>query len=227
MKETYEDTVQECSETRRDLDVVLHPTFKHLKKAFSLIFAGDGMNGTDFKRLSDFTYYQGGYPSPDSPAKESSLAFQIANVMRLEELLEKRNFSSYLGAEGVSVEYVKRPGEDYFISDDDLSKLTEAWQGGGIDSEIPAKKSEALKLLLERAQSLQSEICQTADTIKDTGVEVEDKFKIKKGNFIKAVGLAALRLKKGDGAMGEKVDDAIDNAENLIAAVQPLLPRSK
>lgn len=226
MRETYEDTVQECAETRRDLDVVLHPTFKHLKKAFALIFAADGMTGADFKRLSDFQYYQGGYPSQSTPPKESNLAVQMANVMRLEELIDKKNFASFLGAQGVSVDFVRPMDPNWFISDDDLSKLVEAWSGSGIDETLPETKAEALKFLLDRAQSLQSEICETADTIKDTSLEVEEEFKIKKGNFIKAVNLAALRLKKGDGAMGEKVDDAIDNAENLIAAVQPLINKS-
>ena len=36
-EKTYEDIIRECAETRRDLDVVLHPTYGHLKKAFSLI----------------------------------------------------------------------------------------------------------------------------------------------------------------------------------------------
>lgn len=226
MKETYHDTVQECAETRRDLDVVLHPTFGHLKKAFALIFAADGMTGADFKRLSDFQYYQGGYPSETTPPKESNLAFQVANVMRLEKLVGKQNFAGFLATQGVSVQDVMSMDPNWLMSEENLEKLVKAWAGSGIDADLPETKDAALTLLLERAQALQSEICKTADTIKDTAEEVEEEFKIKKTNFIKAVSIASLRLKKGDGAMGEKVDDAIDNAENLIAAVQPLISKS-
>ena len=42
---TYEDCVETGGEYKNDLSVVLNPVFKHLKDAFSVVFASDGMNG--------------------------------------------------------------------------------------------------------------------------------------------------------------------------------------
>jgi hypothetical protein len=226
---TYEDFVIASGEVKRDLDVVYNPTFQALKKAFSIIFDTAGMNGSDFKRLSDMQFYQGGRPSPDSPPKENQLALQVARLIQLEELAGKRNFINFLEAQGITVDF--KAGStiptDYLVSKDDEKKLLKAWQGAGIDSSIPNDRVEALGLLLNRSQNLQNEICDIQDGLKVESEEVEDKFKIKKGNFMKAVGLHALKLRKGDGAAGEKVDDVVDGAENLILAMEPLLKSSK
>jgi hypothetical protein len=226
---TYEDKISEAAEKKRDADVVLHPTFRHLKQAFSLIFAGAGMNGSDFKRLSDFQYYQGGYPSPTTPPKESSLAYQLANIAKLEGLIEKDNFANFVKAEGVKlqVEFASAIPEEWMVSKDDEKKLREAWEGAGIDVALPNKRSEVLTLLLDRSQKLQAEICETNDFIKDLAETVEEKFQIKKTNFMKVVALAALRLRRGDGVMGEKVDTMVDVAENFITAVEPLIKAGK
>ena len=221
---TYEDKIGEGAEKKRDLDVILSPTFKHLKTAFTFLFGSDSMNGSDFKRLSDFQYYQGGYPSATTPPKESNLAFQIANVARLESLIGQRNFEKYCSQYGVSVDTSDELAAGRFaLSKEDEEKLNAAWRGAGIDRDLPSNRADALELMLDRAQNLQSEICEHSDFVKALAEEVEEKFKIKKANFMKAVNLAALRLKKGPGAMGEKLDAAIDAAENLIEAVNPLL----
>jgi hypothetical protein len=220
---TYEDKITEGAEKKRDVDVVLAPTFKNLKTAFTYLFGSDNMNGSDFKRLSDFRYYQGGYPSPTTPPKESNIAFQVANVSKLEALLGKEDFDRYAQQYGVSVDCRLSIDDHWTLSKEDEKKLKDAWLGAGIDAEIPQERSEALKLLLDRSQNLQAEICEHSDFIKELAETVEEEFKIKKGNFMKAVGLAALRLRKGAGAMDEKLDDVVMGAENLILAVRPLL----
>lgn len=219
----YEDKIHEAAGQKRDVDIVYTPTFGALKKAFGLIFEMAGFDGSDFKRLSDFQYYQGGYPSPSSPPKESNLAYQVAQVIKLEKSIGKDNFVKFLAQYGVTVTDVSEVEDAYAIASDDANKLLKFWQGAGIDSSIPNKRSEALSILLDKAQGVQKEICDVNDFIKTLAEEVEDKFGFKQSNFMKAVNLAVIRLKKGDGVMSEKLDDVVESAENLIEAVQPLL----
>lgn len=220
----YEDKITEGAEKKRDLDVVLVSAFRNLKAAFTLVFGDQNMSGSDFKRLSDFQYYQGGYPSPTTLPKESNVAFQVSNAVRLEELVGKDNFWKYCSQHGVTVDTsLKLPREMPILSKEDEKKLKDAWYGAGFDYAIPESRDGVLRALLEKAQKLQAEICETNDFVKELAEVVEEEFKIKKGNFMKAVNLAALRLKKGPGAMGEKLDDVVMSAENLIEAVDPLL----
>lgn len=225
-EKTYEDYVIEAGEAKRDLDVVLTPIFRHLKAAFGLMFLNDGMSGTDFKRLSDMKYYQGGYPSQSSPPKEYAMAVAVANLLKMEEGLGTRNLASFLGALGIRVEVMNPISPNYTLSTEDEKKLRSAWEGAGIDREIPTDKPEALELMLDRAQNIQSEICESSDSFRvEAASEVEDKFKIKKPNFMKAVNLQAIKLKRGPGIMGEKLDDVVDDMENLDSALAPLMPK--
>lgn len=222
----YEDKIQEAADQKRDQSVVLTPTFNHIKKAFAQIFELAGFAGTDFKRLSDFTYYQGGYPSPDTPPKESNLAYQIAQIIKLEHSLGKTLFLDYMRTYGVDVKdiIVTEIDEDFkMATKDDEADLRKNWMGAGIDQSIPTKRSEALKLLLDKAQKLQGEICGVNDFVNAVSEDVEDKFGIQKGNFKKAVNLAVIKMKRGPGVMGEKLDSVVDSAENLIKAVEPLI----
>lgn len=224
--QTYEDYVLRSGEAKRDLEVVYNPIFKHLKTAFSIMFSSEDFSGADFKRLSDMRYYQGGYPSPNTPPKEHALARQVAAIITLEDCVEKREFVAFLGTMGISCEQKKPVSADYLVSKDDEKKLREAWEGAGIDKEIPTDRKEALKLMLDRAQNLQKEICEVSDSIRvNAAEEVEDKFKIRKPAFLKAVSLTAVKLRRGEGIMGEKLDAVVDSAENLIDAVQFLLKK--
>ncbi len=222
---TYEDFVQEAGEVKRDLDVVYSPTMGSLKKAFSIIFDGTDMTATDFKRFVDMQFYQGGRPSPDSPPKESTLVMQIANLIKLELLCGRGKFVEFLNAQGIHFELMGtgEVSDTFLVGDDDSKKLKSAWQGAGIDEDIPYDRSEALTLLLNRALNLQQEIVEMKEALKEVSENVEEAFKIKKANFLKAASLHALLLKKGHGAMGEKLDATVDGAENLISAVEPLI----
>lgn len=221
----YEDILTECAETRRDLDVVYHPTFGNIKKAFAIIFGSSGFTGAEFKGLSDLVYYQGGYPNPDSKPKAQDLGDRVAKLLLLEEIAGKSQLQDVLAQHGIKITIDTTFEEEYrsSLSDKEDKKLRNAWEGAGIDAGIPASRFEALTLLLERSQNLQKYICQQADTIKvDAAEQVESAFKIAKPNFIKAVGLAALKLRKGEGPVAEKIDDIEDRHQNLEDALVPL-----
>lgn len=222
-EKTYEEIVSECAETRRDLDVVLHPQFNALKKAFKIFFERHGFIGSDFKRLSDLVYYQGGYPSPTTPAKEQVLADQVASALKLEDAIGREVLRKLLAERGIKIEFIEWIGSDVTLSDDETKELADASGEAGIDNLSTTNAHEALKTLVDKAQKLQATICQTADTIKvEAAAVVEEKFKIKKSNFVKAVNLAAVRLKRSQGVMEEKVDQLEENLENLQDAIEPL-----
>jgi hypothetical protein len=226
LTQTYEEAVIESGEIKRDLDVVYGPTLKALKTAFSLIYQTAGVTGADFKRLNDMQFYQGSIPTAGAPAKEHVLAMAVANLMRLENSIEKDNFKKFLAQFGVSIDTIQDIPEDFIIAKDDEKKLLNAWQGAGIDSSIPKNRAEVLTLLLDKGQKIQREICEIQEALKAKAEIVEEDHKIKKANFTKAVSLHALKLKSGAGKAGEKVDDAVEGAENLIEALAPLI-RSK
>lgn len=222
----YEDIINECAETRRDLDVVLHPIYGYLKKVFEITWSSVGFTKSDFKRYADMVYYQGGYPRPDSLPKAQVLADQVAAMIKLEEYAGKHQFADLLKARGIVVGNSESPEAEYrgALTDKEEKALKEAWEGAGIDKDINNDRFEILEILIDKAMKIQKTICEQADTIKvDAADMVESTFKIKKSHFIKAVGLATVKLRKGEGAMAEKVDDIIDNNANLEDAIKPLL----
>jgi hypothetical protein len=223
----YSDFVDECAQTRVDLDTILHPTFSGLKKAFAILFGDLGYSKSDFKRLSDSVYYQGGYPSPTSPAKEVALADQVSKLLHLQKLSGRTVLLNYFKEMGIKIEFEEDFVPESFLSsfsNEDEEDFVHALESAGIPkSDIIDKRSEMLLVLLNRAQQLQKEICQTADTIKvDAAEEVESRFKIKKPHFVKAVNLAAVKMRRGEGPMLEKIENLHDSQDNLNQALEPL-----
>jgi hypothetical protein len=224
-EKTYPDVVDECAQTRVDLDTILHPTFSALKKAFVVLFGDHGWSKSDFKLLADMIYYQGGYPTPDSPAKEFALASKVGKILLMQDFIGRNDFRKYLEDQGITITINDNLMDGPFLaslSPEDEKEFTEALKEGGVDETID-HKSDMLGILLTRAHALQAEICQDADTIKIDAAElVETQFKIKKGNFVKAVGLAAVKMRRGEGPMLEKIETLHDNQENLNDALKPL-----
>lgn len=230
-EKSYEDLVLECAETRRDLDVVHHPMMTALKKAFRAAFEADGFGGSDFKRLSDLVYYKGGYPSPESPPKTDALADDFARSIKLCSVIGHEAIVRRLrDVHGIDVVLRSDPiklgpvSVDHDEADDFEDNLATA---GISKSEIPADKLTLLKLMVDAAQALQAEICQLADTIKVDGAEeAENKYEIKKSNFVRAVGLMATKLRRGEGPMAEKIDKIEDDHINLERAIEPMLKKA-
>jgi hypothetical protein len=229
-KKKYEDFITESAEIHRDLSVVLQPVFGSLKKAFSVIFGSAGFSKGDFKRYSDLVFYQGAYPKIDSQPKAVILANIVAALLKLESIAGKDQFFKLLADRGVSV-LLETNVDDKFssqmLSEKEAKDLRNGWEGAGIDAEVPTSRAEALKLMIDKSQKIQKEICEQKDAISIGQAEqVETLFKIKKTNFAKAVALASVRLKRGSGVMEEKVDNIHDQIANLEDAIAPLSPRN-
>jgi len=231
-KETYEDYILNAAEIRRDLDEVIHPMMRGLKKAFSILFQEANLRGGDFKRLSDMKYYQGGWPSPNTPPRESNLASQVAALIKLENLAGTETFAKFLSQEGIKVSVESTVGDNIQLNRDEAEDLEKALSSAGLNHTMcfegtSATRSKILPILIEKAQHLQKEICEQSDLITvDAAEHVESAFKIKKGNFIKAVNLMATKLRKGEGPMAEKIDDINDAMDNLSSAIEPLTKKS-
>ena len=222
MTENYEKLVAESSETRRDIDIILHPQFNALKKIFELLYPG--YKKSDFKRLSDLVYYQGGWPSPTTPPKEETLADTIAAALKLEEAIDRDVLVKLLKQRGVSVTLIDvPPPNEYNLSSEEEETLKQCIGEADVEGVFPKERNEGLKKLIERAQELQAEICQQADLIKvDAAAVAEEKYKIKKPNFVKAVGLGSVKLRAGEDKMAEKLKKMLDGVDNVHAAVAPL-----
>lgn len=218
MAEEYGELVDECAETRRFIDEELHSQMKSLKKAFEVFFPE--YNGSVFKLVSDLVYYQGGYPGENSPPKAETLGKTVSAALRLLQVLEKDQLQSIIQAGGVVTS--SQIIEDGPVTDESWKEALDQW-GQAMSDKRPKTRNEAFALMIKRAQQLQGEICAAADSIKITAAaEAKEKHGIEKGNFVKAVNIAAIGKKKSRDKMAEKVDEAVDNADNLVQALEPL-----
>lgn len=224
-EKTYEHVVDDCAKTRSYLDIILHPMYSELKKAFEIIFAQHGFSGKDLKRLVDMVHYQGGYPSENSPPKEVELADIVASVIKMEQVLGRKNFVDYLAERGISVRVtVPLPlDETYHLTVEEDQEVVQRLAASGHSEPLPTTLVRALAQLVEWGNALQTEICGMSDSVKiDAAAEVEEKFNIKKSSFMTAVKLASLKLSKDEDKMNEKLLEYLELLQNKEDAVEPL-----
>lgn len=217
LPQEYDELVEEAAETRRFLDEELHPQFASLKKVFESVFPE--FSGSAFKLLSDITYYQGGYPSENSPARGATVAKGILDALFLTKMVGNDQIFKLVG---MTLKDHIHPPDDALVLPD-KADIKDHW-GQVMSTEIPMHRYELLKALLKRAQELQKEICQAADSIKVDAAEKAEKMGILKKSFMKTVSLAAMKKKGKVGQMAEKVEETREAAENLIKAIENLNP---
>jgi hypothetical protein len=215
----YEQLVEGSATIRVELDEVLHPMFGKLKGAFKAAY---GLDGKWLKLLSDLVYYQGGYPSENSPPKEEDLADRVSMALKLEDAVNRSDLKRLLAERGVKVE-IDQPIEKGPMFDACVEEAREQWKGTGIAGEMPLDRGELLDALLARSQKLQGEICRQADLIKvDAADEAEKERGIKKKNFVKTVKLAAIEMRRDAEKMLEALAKIREDSENFNEAVRPL-----
>ena len=230
MAKEYGAIVDECANTRTELDTVLHPQMRALKNAFGILFASAGYAPADFKKLNDMVYYQGGYPNPTSEPKEVDLANLVAVVLKLEFMIGCDRFSKLLAYRGIKINIDSEfPNSEYDdLNSDDLEAIDNEFKAADIVTGVPSDRYDALNDLVNRGQELQREICQKANTIKKAAAaEVKERFEIKKPNFIRTVKLASVGIRKGEPAMRTKIGELHKDQENLEKAIVPLIPPAK
>lgn len=196
-KPTYLELLEKCAATRADIDERLHKRYNEIKKAFEEVFPE--YKGIDFKRFVDLVYYQGGYPSPNSPPKEEDLADLVSKSLQLERAYGRTTLEELLEERGVTVKV-------------DASTVPKS-----------SKQIQWLKTNVKECLGLQAEICSLANSIKKTGAKTaKTTFKIDRDNFIKAVKIAAIGKRKGIKTKDKKVIEAYEKGANLVDAIEPL-----
>jgi hypothetical protein len=222
MSEAYEQLVDDAAEIRVELDEALHPRMSNLKTAFTVAWKSEGFRRGDFKLISDMVYYQGGYPNEDTPARETILADLVAKVVKLSHALDRDNFVKLLDDRGVHLELAREPDKIYQVEGKEADQLKNSWHGAGMSGEPPADRYEMLKLMIAESQTLQKTICGKADEIKVEAAETaQEEHGIKRSNFVKAVGIAAIQKRRGHEAAAERVTLIEEQQDNLTLALEP------
>lgn len=215
--ETYEQLLEDSAHTK--MDAAEHRTrYGRLKKLYKMMFENDPRN---FKHGADMLYYKGGYPKPDSRPKiadcldKFGVALQTFAAMGREDQI-----ASYLAANfGINVEFIgENPLTEGVCAYNE--KVEKLW-GMEFPGDRPTmNKAEAFKQLMESAQATQCDICIMSDEVKITKADkVLEEFGIKKGNFMKAVGIKVAAL--NDKHPEEKIQKIQDDRENLDEALAP------
>lgn len=228
----YKTLLEKHGATRHKLNTDLWKRYDALNQVFSLVY-GVPRKYCNFKFVADLDYYEGGYPNPSSPAKLDVFARQIATTFAIYAILDRTSdLNKRLAAFGIRV---SGTGDSRGTKEDSTvglrrvqldtkaqKKFSRLWQRAFDTTFVPTDDRTFLALLLTKAEKLQHEICQLADTIKIGGAkEAKEKHGIEKSNFKIAVGIEASRLKQA-----KKKDIALANVKekkikNLGRAIIP------
>lgn len=222
MSEKYEDLVEECVETRTYIDDILHPRYSELKKAFESLF---NLDAKVFKRVNDLIYYQGGYPSENSPAKAEALADDIASALMVFDFIGNSQLKRLLEKRGININISSNPLLlTLNIPDEKWNEVIGVLGVGYVTHEEKRNSLEILQQMIKEAQDLQGQICSKADSIKIEGAEIAEKdHKVDKPNFLKAVQLGSFLRRKGSEKAREKIDAVLEQADSLHDALKPIV----
>lgn len=157
--------LDEAADIRAELNNVSWKDFAEMQKGFAALFS---VKPSDFKRLNDLVYYQGGYPSPSSPAKHKSCAESFAKAYKSLFLVGKQDLlTQHLAKFGLKVVVENESKLKMPLRHPDPSLVLK-----------PLAKSRGLKVpkstdpkvvalwFVDYCQSLQGEICAKANIIK-------------------------------------------------------------
>lgn len=211
--EIYEKKLDESAKIRLELNDVYRNKMSELVAMFNYIFPDDKKE--IYKLLKDMLYYQGGYPSENTPPKLDILLERFVNVYRFYKFLGIDKIDNYLSSFGINIQYT--PIDDGEIEPN--KSFQDAWDYLFPNKKILTSKREILKHILDKGMELQSEICKKSDTIKITiAKQIEKECKIKKPHFVKAVNLKYKEIKSKDLNKDlNKIEENINSTINSIS----------
>ena len=178
-----------------------------------------------FKQINDLIYYQGGYPSENSPAKIDELIDDVAATFEFFELMNNDQFVKGLSSHGLKIEWISKKPTSY--NKPNIEKLAEE-TGFIVESGDFSTPEKAFMTLINHGQELQGEICAHADIIKLTkAAEVQAECNVKKNHFVKSVKLKANAMKveeelKRKEKLEKNKTSAKNSAEAFIDAIAPI-----
>jgi hypothetical protein len=219
----YKDTVEACSELRVTINEDLY------KNGMNIVadLAENMMEKKQFHLIHRMNYYQGGYPSENSPPKLHVVLDAFINVIKFYDLLGKHDeVSDYLRENHITYE-LSEHSKNLPISFDAEQKAAAQAQWSKL---FPTEKledfdkpKEFLEKLLGKSHEIQALICAAADTIKINHADkIKEKCSIKKGYFLKAVNTRAKKLVKEEQQKNARkvLEDILEDVENYTAATQ-------
>ena len=205
----FKQTLEKAAPSRMKIMTELTPEMKDIKGDFVDYMMSAAKDSDEdekvlqkrfrkiFKKVVDYHHYQGGWPTPDSPAKLETLAENVEYALKYLDFAQIREFRDRLEAHGIFIDDTKSK-----TLKDDYPNLNEkTWQN--------------LRDMLDDGSACQGKICNTADEIKinifenDIPEEVRfsksNKCGIKKGPFNKMVTAEAMKKVKSDEKMKKYV----------------------
>jgi len=204
MKEEVLNSVSECAETRLDIEN-LQLEFRDLGEAFKGLTAH---TRRAFKNASNVIYYQGGWPSADTPPRYQTLAHGLVETLAVLRLVGASQFERYLNDLGVTFEPKSPVGVRVTKS------LEESLANSRVSyTDAPEDAEEGCRWLMARAQGVQKRVCELSDKVKDEAATVEEAHGVSRTAFMRAVGAKKLELSKGRSDMVVKIDEVLEQIE--------------
>jgi len=209
---TFIEELSKSTSIREKINDIYAPTMRDLRKLFTNAFSEEG---SDFTTLKDMLYYQGGWPTENTPPRMENLFKKVRIIAKYSTFLAiEHEFDQYCKQFGVVVTPMGNPEDHLECSGfEDSTKFNTEWNEIFAGNPPPTKK-EILQKLLKCAMDTQGEICECADQIKlDHGEKVENECRMSQGIFSKSVNLKVKKDKGGD------IDDQVQAAleQHIIA----------
>jgi hypothetical protein len=215
------DEFERAVEIRRELNGVHWKQYRDMSLVFASMF---GVKDGILKTIADMNYYQGGYPSEESPARIDAMMWKVADVAcffnavgRLDELnrgLAPAGFKIVSDAPGSPIPMTMPDLEDKKVARA-LNRLL-----ADRDFKYKPDSKEMIEWFLAQTKELQGVICEMADEIKiDIFEKVEEKLGevLDKGGFTQAVNVVAKKrnLAEANKDTGGVIEKALSKSEVL------------
>ena len=186
--------------------------FNVLKKYFDSMFP---LYKGNFKAISDWIYYLGGgWPKESSKGRMEEALDKFSTAYIFLTLINKQNIAdNYLKKYGikVSIESKNLKKIKFDLPEKTISKFQNTWKNTFDDNKtFPSNSIDLIKLLINKSQELQKDICNLADMIKiDIADEVKEDCDLSKRNFLQCVSLGKLNIKEKQKRFQKKKKEVI------------------
>ncbi|MFA5025089.1 MAG: hypothetical protein WC503_01080 [Candidatus Shapirobacteria bacterium] len=228
-EEFYKESVDTCVEVRTEINEDLYRRGIYpAKKVGELVL---GLEKKFYKLIHDMIYYEGGYPSENSPPRLNEFLDRFIVLVKWFGLLNREEeINSYLSESGITLaDNNKKEDRKIFLGEKGPEELEEIMKNWNIIFDEPIEEFNTTKKLMEKlldkTLGIQRIVCELADSIKvDTAKKVKEKCEIKPPYFIRTVNTKAKEvLAKKNGKRGKQIIDNIkDDAENYVDVVSIL-----
>ena len=219
---SVEDVLEEAAGVRGELNDVLWKEYRQWAVLFADAF---DVPKPTLKRLNDLVYYQGGYPSDNSPPKSESVALRFGEAFRLLHTVGRtEDLNVHLRKLGLECRVIdkakmamplkdRRPGEGLQKFAKSEGKALPKW-----------KEEEVRRWFVDICCKLQSTICDKANYIKKDLYPKATKrmSELRKKDFRDTV---ALRYRSNK--VEELLNDPIKSSENRTASRLESLEKSR